>query len=227
MSKYVYFFGAGKAEGRADMKELLGGKGGQPRRDDQYRPARAGRLHHHHRGLHLYYYATARPTPRSSRPRSTRPCARPRRPWAPSSAIRRTRCSSPAAPAPASHARHDGHRAQHRPERTRRSQASIEAVRQRALRLGQLSPLRADVRRRRARHEAARPRPRSIRSRRSWTSSSTPSGVKLDTELDVDDLKELVKRVQEGGQGQAPARTSPTIRWSRCGAPSAPCSARG
>jgi pyruvate,orthophosphate dikinase len=27
MSKYVYFFGGGKAEGRADMKELLGGKG--------------------------------------------------------------------------------------------------------------------------------------------------------------------------------------------------------
>jgi pyruvate,orthophosphate dikinase len=27
MAKYVYFFGAGKADGRADMKELLGGKG--------------------------------------------------------------------------------------------------------------------------------------------------------------------------------------------------------
>src|SRR5437762_7640910 len=27
MSKYVYFFGSGKAEGRANMKELLGGKG--------------------------------------------------------------------------------------------------------------------------------------------------------------------------------------------------------
>jgi pyruvate,orthophosphate dikinase len=27
MSKYVYFFGGGKAEGKADMKELLGGKG--------------------------------------------------------------------------------------------------------------------------------------------------------------------------------------------------------
>ncbi|MER3416077.1 MAG: pyruvate, phosphate dikinase [Gemmataceae bacterium] len=27
MAKYVYFFGAGKAEGRADMRELLGGKG--------------------------------------------------------------------------------------------------------------------------------------------------------------------------------------------------------
>ena len=26
-AKYVYFFGAGKADGRADMKELLGGKG--------------------------------------------------------------------------------------------------------------------------------------------------------------------------------------------------------
>src|SRR5262249_37152261 len=27
MTKYVYFFGAGKADGRADMKDLLGGKG--------------------------------------------------------------------------------------------------------------------------------------------------------------------------------------------------------
>src|SRR5262245_48246196 len=27
MPKYVYFFGSGKAEGRADMKNLLGGKG--------------------------------------------------------------------------------------------------------------------------------------------------------------------------------------------------------
>src|SRR5207249_4949757 len=27
MSKYVYFFGAGKADGRTDMKPLLGGKG--------------------------------------------------------------------------------------------------------------------------------------------------------------------------------------------------------
>src|SRR5437667_904296 len=27
MAKFVYFFGSGKAEGRADMKNLLGGKG--------------------------------------------------------------------------------------------------------------------------------------------------------------------------------------------------------
>jgi pyruvate, orthophosphate dikinase len=26
-NKYVYFFGGGKADGRADMKDLLGGKG--------------------------------------------------------------------------------------------------------------------------------------------------------------------------------------------------------
>ena len=35
-------------------------------------------------------------------------------------------------------------------------------------------------------------------------------GVKLDTELTADQLKELVDRVQEGGQGAAPARISPT-----------------
>jgi pyruvate,orthophosphate dikinase len=28
VKKYVYFFGAGKAEGNGEMKELLGGKGG-------------------------------------------------------------------------------------------------------------------------------------------------------------------------------------------------------
>jgi pyruvate,orthophosphate dikinase len=27
MAKYMYFFGGGKAAGRADMKDLLGGKG--------------------------------------------------------------------------------------------------------------------------------------------------------------------------------------------------------
>ena len=27
MTKYVYFFGAGKAEGQGDAKDLLGGKG--------------------------------------------------------------------------------------------------------------------------------------------------------------------------------------------------------
>ncbi len=27
MAKYVYFFGDGQAEGRGDMKNLLGGKG--------------------------------------------------------------------------------------------------------------------------------------------------------------------------------------------------------
>lgn len=31
-TKYVYTFGDGKAEGKADMKNLLGGKGRQPGR---------------------------------------------------------------------------------------------------------------------------------------------------------------------------------------------------
>ena len=35
------------------------------------------------------------------------------------------------------------------------------------------------------------------------------------------------RRIQEGHQGAAPARTFPTIRWSRSGARSAPCSAAG
>ena len=30
--KYVYFFGAGKADGTGDMKEILGGKGAGLRR---------------------------------------------------------------------------------------------------------------------------------------------------------------------------------------------------
>ena len=50
-SKRVYYFGPGKTEGRADMKDLLGGKGAQSCRHDHRRPARPPRLHHHHRHL--------------------------------------------------------------------------------------------------------------------------------------------------------------------------------
>lgn len=34
-TKYVYYFGKGKAEGKADMKSLLGGKG-ESRRNDKH-----------------------------------------------------------------------------------------------------------------------------------------------------------------------------------------------
>ena len=101
------------------------------------------------------------------------------------------------------------------------------ADRQRALRLGLLPPLRADVRRRRARPEAAdEDRDRPVRDAL-MDELKHERGVKLDTELDADDLQELVARVQgarQGAHGQGlprrPARSS-------CGAPSAPCSARG
>ena len=67
----------------------------------------------------------------------------------------------------------------------------------------------------------------SIRSSTSWTSMKHAKGVELDTELDADDLKELVKRVQESRQGTH-RQGFPRRRLStRCGAPSAPCSARG
>ena len=78
-NKRVYLFGGGKADGTADMKDLLGRQGRQPRRDGEPRPAGAARLHHHHRGLHRLLrqrpQAARRPRARRSRrrwPRSAR-----------------------------------------------------------------------------------------------------------------------------------------------------------
>jgi hypothetical protein len=48
MTTFVYFFGSGKAEGKAEMKNLLGGKGA-----NQYRSPGPGRIHHVHGSLHL------------------------------------------------------------------------------------------------------------------------------------------------------------------------------
>ena len=51
--------------------------------------------------------------------------------------------------------------------------------------------------------------------------------VKLDTELTTADLKELVKRFKKGRQGTHRQGLPRRLRWSRCGAPSRPCSAPG
>ena len=59
MTKWVYSFGDGKAEGRADMRNLLGGKGANLAEMSEPRPAGAAGLHHHHRGLHLVTTPTA------------------------------------------------------------------------------------------------------------------------------------------------------------------------
>ena len=62
MTKWVYSFGGGKADGSAEMREPSRRQGRQPRRDVQPRPAGASRLHHHHRGLHLLLCATTATT---------------------------------------------------------------------------------------------------------------------------------------------------------------------
>ena len=66
MTKWVYSFGAGHTEGRADMKNLLGGKGANLAEMAAHRPAGAARLHHHHRGLHRLLRQQAGTTPPSS-----------------------------------------------------------------------------------------------------------------------------------------------------------------
>ena len=61
MAKWVYSFGDGKAEGRAEMRNLLGGKGANLAEMSEPRPAGAAGLHHHHRGLHLLLRQQRRP----------------------------------------------------------------------------------------------------------------------------------------------------------------------
>jgi hypothetical protein len=53
MTKWVYAFGAELAEGKGEMKNLLGGKGANLAEMAIARPAGSARLHHHHRSLHL------------------------------------------------------------------------------------------------------------------------------------------------------------------------------
>ena len=49
--KWVYAFAAGYVDGRANMTELLGGKGANLAEMASLGLARAARLHHHHQGL--------------------------------------------------------------------------------------------------------------------------------------------------------------------------------
>ena len=151
MAKYVYSFGGGKADGDGQDEGPARRQGGQPGRNDQHRPARAGRLHHHAPKS----APTTTPTTSSIRPNSKRQVddghGQDRR----GDGRQVRRHDQPAAGLlplgrPRVDARHDGHRAQHRPQR-QDGRGAGQAVGQRAVRLGQLSPLRADVRRRRAR----------------------------------------------------------------------------
>ena len=163
---YVYPFGASRTDGSAAMKNLLGGKGRQPGRDVPAGHHRAVGLHHQHRGLHGVHRegqgrgaeadrgrgAAGRGLRREGDGQALRQC---RRPAAAVGALGRARLD----------AGHDGHDPQPGPERRGRGRPRGQG-RQRALRLGFVPPLRADVRRRGDGPEAGvEGRPRPVRGR--------------------------------------------------------------
>ena len=53
MSKWVYTFGNGSAEGASEMRNLLGREGCEPCGDEFARFACAARFHDHHGGMQL------------------------------------------------------------------------------------------------------------------------------------------------------------------------------
>ena len=102
MSKYVYFFGGGKADGRADMKDLLGGKGANlAEMTNIGLPVPAGFTITTE--VCTYFYANDRKYPAELKDQVAGRHAPDRRSHGRRrSAIPKIRCSSPAAPAPAS-----------------------------------------------------------------------------------------------------------------------------
>ena len=180
MTKWVYSFSAERAEGRGEMKNLLGGKGAN--------------LHEMaHLGLPVppgftittelctYFYANGKTYPPDlagagrRRGRGGRKTDRPRL-W--------RRLQSPPAVGPVGRARidagHDGHRPQSRPQRHFGRHARQDLGR-RALRLRQLSPLHPDVFERRARRRQPqfRGHPRAIQGRQGLLARHRPQGRRL------------------------------------------------
>ena len=154
MAKWVYSFGNGTAEGRAEMRNLLGRQGRQPRRDDATSACRCRPASRSRPSVCTYYYANnesypaelegrGRGSARCGREDSGRRLRRREQPAARLGPLRRARLD----------ARHDGHHPQPRPQRPHRAGAG-QVVRRRALRLGLLPPLHPDVLRRRARTSA-------------------------------------------------------------------------
>ena len=148
-------------------------QGREPRRDVPHRPASASRLHGHDRGLHLLLRQQAHVSAAAQGPdggRHRRPRAADRQ------EVRRS--EEPAAGVgplrrPRLDARHDGHDPQPRSQRPD-GRGADHQDRQRALRVGLLSPLRPDVRRRRPRRaEAAGRGSRAVRDGDSTVSSTS------------------------------------------------------
>ena len=113
-------------------------------------------------------------------------------------------------------ARHDGHDPQPRPQRRRPSTASSTATEQRALRLGQLPPLRADVRRRRAGRQKRHDEDHEPFERSSTTSSTSAITRDIDdTEADRRRPARSWSSASRSSSRSAPARTFPTIPWEQ------------
>ena len=152
MSKYVYSFGGGTADGDGKMKDTLGGKGaGLAEMSRAGVPVPPGftistdvcniYFDNNKQGSGRSRRADLGSARRSSKKRMRQEAGRRRRPAAAQRALRRE----------VLHARHDEHHPQPRPERRDRRRPGGED-RQSALRVRLLPPLHPDVRRSRARH---------------------------------------------------------------------------
>ena len=148
MTKWVYTFGDGKAEGGAKDKNLLGGKGANLAEMSSLGiPVPAGFTISTE--VCTYYYENNRTYPPDLKDQVLAGWRMSRRSWAPSSERPRGRCCwSRCDPARGPRCPHDGHRSEPRTQRSDGAEPG-EADRRRALRLRQLSAVHSNVFRRR------------------------------------------------------------------------------
>ena len=222
MAKYVYFFGAGKAEGRADMKNLLGGKGANlAEMTNIGLPVPAGFTITTE--MCTYYYDHHRQYPAGAQGlKSRRPCDKIEEAMG-------AKFGDPKNPMLVS-CRSGG-------------RDSMPGMMDTVLNIGlndvtlqaldknpatNASPWTAIAGS--SRCTATCPGPQGTTTEDPFEhimdEIKHKEGVKLDNELDAASLKTIIERRRRQSRS-APARTSPRTRTSRCGKPSAPCSARG
>ena len=172
--KYVYSFGPDGTDGDAVDAGPVGRQGGQPGRNDQPGLARARPASPSAPTSAPTYYDHERSYPPELRKPVDQALAKVEKEMgAKFGSTDQSAAALLPLGRPRLDARHDGHGAQHRPER-QNGRSPGQAVGQRAVCLGQLSPLRADVWRRRAGHEAQDQARSTIRSRNCWKPRSTP-----------------------------------------------------
>ena len=227
-TKYVYTWGAGKADGDGGMKALLGGKGANL--------AEMTRI-----GLPVppgftittevctYFYANKKTYPSALQaPDGSR-----RDEHGENHGLQVRRCQGHAAARRRAFrrarldARHDGHHPQPRPQRPDRHLAG-RRHQERALRLGLLSPLRPDVWRRRARRAEARRRgPRALRSGHRRPSNTRNTARTSSTPISPPTTSRSSSSASRRSSRSAPARASRAIRGSSSAVPPAPSSVPG